>query len=75
VLTAARFNSVRSYCVPGSVVSSRALSASEAMKRGSVAPSLEQTSNATVKTSSYIRLFMLLTLGNVFPSEAIGRIV
>ena len=31
---------------------------------------LQQASNGIVKTSSYIRLFALLTLGNALPSEA-----
>jgi hypothetical protein len=33
---------------------------------------LEQASNGVVKTASYIWLLMLLKLGNVLPSEAIG---
>ena len=36
---------------------------------------LQQASNGIVKTSSYVRPFALLTLGNEFPSEPIGRIV
>jgi hypothetical protein len=36
---------------------------------------LQQASNGIVKMLSYIRPLALLTLGNVFPSEAIGRIV
>ena len=36
---------------------------------------LQQASNGIVKTSSYIRPLALLTLGNEFPSEPIGRIV
>lgn len=36
---------------------------------------VQQASNGIVKTSSYIRPFVFLTLGNVFPSEAVGQIV
>jgi hypothetical protein len=38
-------------------------------------PVVQQASNGIVKTSSYIRPFVFLTLGNVFPSEAVGQIV
>ena len=36
---------------------------------------LQLASNGIVKKSSYIRPLALLTLGNVLPSEAKGRIV
>ena len=44
-------------------------------KKRLACPLLNFTQNRIMQTARYIRLLALLTLGNVFPSEAIGRIV
>ncbi|MGB9018731.1 MAG: hypothetical protein WCC77_13920, partial [Pseudolabrys sp.] len=38
-------------------------------------PLIDPTLDGIMKTSSYIWIFALLMLGNVFPSESIGQIV
>ena len=44
-------------------------------KKRLACPLLNFTPNRIMQTARYIRLLALLKLGNVFPSEAIGRIV
>ena len=66
------FNSLGALAFLSQVSSSTTLSASVAIKWGSIAPFFKLLPDGSMKAQSYIRLLAFLAGGNVLPRDPIG---